>query len=176
MFMMGRYPVDVFPPTDFHTSTYHADSTTGRESIFIIGGLGYPGQASRDRTEVYRLDLTDFSIQRLETAGAGPTGQTSNHKAELLDKIEQPAIRITTEEVKEWVQKRERKNQTTNEEGKEPTRLTDGEEFVATAKNESPVTKEEDEESSAVTRDGKELVTTKESKMFTLRIHDMRWI
>ena len=174
---MGRYPVDVFPPTDYHTSTYHADSTTGRQSIFIIGGFGYDGQASRDRTEVYRLDLTGFSIQRLETAGAGPTGQTCNHKAELLNEIEQPAIKITVEEVKECTHKRWwRQDQTTEEEGKEPTRLTDGEEFVATAKDESPVMTEEDEESSAVTRDGKELVATKESKVFTLRIHDMRWI
>lgn len=59
------YPVDIFPPTDFHTSTYFADPRTGKESMSIIGGLGYTGQASRDQTDVYQLDLTDFSIQRL---------------------------------------------------------------------------------------------------------------
>ena len=38
------------------------------------------------------------------------------------------------------------------------------------------ITTEEDGSSSAGTREGKELVTTKESKAFTLRIEDMRWI
>ena len=95
-----RYPVDVFPPTDFHTSTYFADPTTGKESILIIGGIGYPGQASRNRTEIHRLDLSDFSIHRLETSGASPAGGTSGHKAALIDEHGQPAIRITMEESK----------------------------------------------------------------------------
>lgn len=38
------------------------------------------------------------------------------------------------------------------------------------------ITPEEDGSPSTRTRDGKELVTTKESKVFTLRIGDMRWI
>ena len=38
------------------------------------------------------------------------------------------------------------------------------------------ITTEEDGSSSTRTREGKELVTTKESKVFTLRIQDMRWI
>lgn len=38
------------------------------------------------------------------------------------------------------------------------------------------ITTEEDGSSSTRTREGKELVTTKESKVFTLRIEDMRWI
>lgn len=45
--------------------------------------------------------------------------------------------------------------------------------------NEQPVIRiapEEDESPSTRTREGKELVTTKESKVFTLRIQDMRWI
>ena len=126
-----RYPVDVFPPTDFHTSTYYADPKTGQKYIFIIGGLGYADQASRNRTDVYRLDLSDFSIHRVETSGAGPTRGTHNHKAELFTENEQPVIRIT---------------------------------------------RKEDESSSMRAREGKELMTKKESKVFTLRIHDTRWI
>ena len=126
-----RYPVDVFPPTDFHTSTYYTDPKTGQESIFIIGGLGYADQASRNRTDVYRLDLSDFSIHRMETSGTGPTRGTRNHKAELLNENERSVIRITTET---------------------------------------------DKEPSMTTREGKELVTTKESKVFMLHVPDMRWI
>ena len=96
----GRYPVDIFPPTDFHTSTFYADPTTGKESIFIIGGLGNVGQASRERTDVYRLDLSDFSICRQGTSGAGPTGGTCRHRAELVDEHGQAVIRVTTEEGK----------------------------------------------------------------------------
>lgn len=127
----NRYPMDVFPPTDFHTSTYYADPKTGKEFIFIIGGIDYADQASRHRTNVYRLDLSDFSIHRVETSGAGPIGGTREYKAELLHENEQSVIRIAPEE--------------------------DG----------SPSTR---------TREGKELVTTKESKVFALRIEDMRWI
>jgi hypothetical protein len=50
-----RYPVNIFPPTDFHTATLLGDS------IWIIGGLGY----SKDRgnvTPVYRLDVNTLTI------------------------------------------------------------------------------------------------------------------
>ena len=96
--MLRSYPVDIFPPTDFHTSTYFADPTTGKEYIFIIGGLGYPVQSSRDRTDIYGLDLSDFSINRLKASGTGPPGGTYKHKAKLINKDENPAIRITTGE------------------------------------------------------------------------------
>lgn len=66
----------------------------------MIGGLGYAGQASRHQTEVYQLDLTDFSIQRLDTTGVGPIGGIDHHKAELVGEQEQAAIKITTEESK----------------------------------------------------------------------------
>ncbi|KAF6220511.1 hypothetical protein HO133_002944 [Letharia lupina] len=94
------YPVETFPPTDFHTSTYFVDPTTGKESIIIVGGLGYTGQASRSQTDVYQLDLTDFSIQRLNTSGVGPTGGTSKHKAELIGGEGQAAIKVMTAESK----------------------------------------------------------------------------
>ena len=129
--MQRSYPVDVFPPTDFHTSTFFADPTTGKEHVFIIGGLGYPDQSSRDRTDIYRLDLSDFSINRLEASGTGPRGGTFGHTAELINEHEDLAIRITTEE---------------------------------------------GQESSAATIEGNGLGTTKESKVFTLRIREMRWI
>ncbi len=103
MLMPPRYPIDIFPPTDFHTSTFYVDPMTGKEHILIIGGLGYDNQASRDRTDVYRLDLNDFSMHKLETYGMGPIGGTSHHKARLLDELEQPAIRVTIMEDKNWV-------------------------------------------------------------------------
>ena len=171
-----RYPLDVFPPTDFHTSTYFADPTTGKEFIFIIGGLGYTGQASRDRTDIYRLDLSDFSIHREEASGAGPAGGTKEHKAELLNELERPAIKITTKEVREYVVKKRGNESTTTQEGKKSISLANGEESTATGKAEEPKPTEEDEGSSMATRKGKELVTTEESKVFTLRLHDMRWI
>lgn len=96
--MPYSYPVDIFPPTDFHTSTFFADPTTGREYIFIIGGLGYADQPSRERTDLYRLDLSDFSIHRLKVSGRGPPGGTCKHEAELVNELEDPAIRITAGE------------------------------------------------------------------------------
>lgn len=68
-----------------------------------MGGLGYAGQASRDRTDVHQLDLTDFSIRRLDTPGAGPAGGTCRHKAELVGEGGYAAIKVMTEEVKELV-------------------------------------------------------------------------
>jgi hypothetical protein len=96
------YPVEVFPPTDFHTSTYFCDPKSGKESIFIIGGLGYRYNASRDRTDVYRLDVSDFSMQRLETTGTKPSGGTHEHYAQLVGGGHgtEPAIRISTKDGK----------------------------------------------------------------------------
>ncbi|KAK3899211.1 hypothetical protein C8A05DRAFT_46662 [Staphylotrichum tortipilum] len=67
-----RYPVDVFPPTDFHSATYHKDGGTGKEYICIIGGLGYPGSVHRNATVTYQLDLEDFRIRRMKTGGQEP--------------------------------------------------------------------------------------------------------
>jgi hypothetical protein len=98
------YPLDVFPPTDFHTSTYVCDPRSGKEFIYIIGGLGYERSASRDRTDVYRLDLSDFSIRRLETIGAKPPGGTNRHNAELYHSTydTEPRIKITTEDGRQF--------------------------------------------------------------------------
>ena len=95
------YPEDVFPPTDFHTSTYHRDPATGKEVIYIIGGLGYDNSPHRDDTHVYQLHLSDFSITKLETSGAKPAGGTDGHKAELVvhnADHAQPAIKVTTKD------------------------------------------------------------------------------
>jgi hypothetical protein len=98
------YPLDVFPPTDFHTSTYVRDPRSGKEFIYTIGGLGYESSASRNRTDVYRLDLSDFSIQRLETVGAKPLGGTHRHNAELYHSAydTEPRIEITTEDSRQF--------------------------------------------------------------------------
>jgi hypothetical protein len=94
------YQVDVFPPTDFHTSTYFWDPISGQEVIVIIGGLGYKDGASRDRTDVYRLDLSDFSMQRLDTSGANPPGGVHGHGAKLVYGLynTEPTIKITTKD------------------------------------------------------------------------------
>ena len=97
MLMMGRYPGRVFPPIDFHTATFYADPSTGKQFIFIIGGLGYARQESRRRTDVYKLDLSDFSIHRVRTVGPGPIGGTYHHWAELVVEDGQSAIRIERE-------------------------------------------------------------------------------
>ena len=70
------YPEDVFPPTDFHTATLLDDH------ILLIGSLGYQRQRYPDQTQVLRLNLKDFSIERVETTGDNP-GWISRHTAEL---------------------------------------------------------------------------------------------
>ena len=70
------YPASVFPPTDFHTATLIEDA------IWIVGGLGYPGGRSSGVTPVFRLDLLDFSMSRIESSGDAP-GWISRHSAEV---------------------------------------------------------------------------------------------
>ncbi|CAF0804865.1 unnamed protein product [Adineta steineri] len=77
------YPEHVFPPTDFHTATYVKNNETKDEFIYIIGGLGYMTSSHRRETHVYRLRLSDFSIQRIKTTGNGPVGCTERHRATL---------------------------------------------------------------------------------------------
>ncbi len=67
-----RYHIDVFIPTDFHTATYHKDDRSGKEYIYIIGGVGYRDGPHRKTTITHRLALEDFSIQRMETTGDTP--------------------------------------------------------------------------------------------------------
>lgn len=68
------YPTDTFPPTDFHTATLVEDH------ILLIGCLGYREQRRDGVTQVLRLNLSDFSIESVETAGLNP-GWISRHKA-----------------------------------------------------------------------------------------------
>jgi hypothetical protein len=65
------YPDQVFPPTDFHTATYCKDDT-GKEVIYIIGGLGYRESIHKTELVVSLLDLHDYSITRLTTTGEVP--------------------------------------------------------------------------------------------------------
>lgn len=39
-FDIYSYPADIFPATFLHAATYHKDKSTGKEYIYIIGGLG----------------------------------------------------------------------------------------------------------------------------------------
>lgn len=127
--------------------------------IFIIGGLGYANQASRERTEIYKLDLSDFSIHRIETSGTGPIGPIHDHKAEFLIENEQQVIKITTKPEKSTLS----------------SWMAAGDESTASARNEGTLT-DDNEESGMPTRDGQNSVMAKRSKVFTLRINGMRWI
>lgn len=70
------YPREVFPPTDFHTATMVGDA------IVLIGNLGYTDERRAGYTQVMRLDLNDFSIERVEASGDLP-GWISRHRARL---------------------------------------------------------------------------------------------
>ena len=72
------YPADIFPPTDFHTATLSDNA------IWIIGNTGYMGARQVGETPVFRLDLGDMSIRRVEVAGT-PPGWISRHEARLED-------------------------------------------------------------------------------------------
>jgi len=72
------YPEDLFPPTDFHTST----RVNGY--IYIIGGLGYSESRIPGFTAVYRLDINSYAIERVETGGENP-GWIYGHRASAPD-------------------------------------------------------------------------------------------
>lgn len=71
-----NYPCEVFPPTDFHTATLVNDN------IIVVGSLGYQGDRQVDQTQVLRLNLKDFSIDKIEISGELP-GWISRHQAQL---------------------------------------------------------------------------------------------
>ncbi|KAL2167997.1 hypothetical protein VTG60DRAFT_532 [Thermothelomyces hinnuleus] len=81
------YPTEVFPGTDFHTATYvREEGSDGKEYIYIIGGLGYITSPHRAATMTHRLDLQDYTIQRIETTGEAPpplAGSKKEQKAQL---------------------------------------------------------------------------------------------
>jgi hypothetical protein len=70
------YPESSFKPTDFHTATYVDNS------IVIIGNLGYVADRKEQETQVYRLHLSDFSMEEISTKGEKP-GAISDHSAIL---------------------------------------------------------------------------------------------
>lgn len=72
------YPREVFPPTDFHSATLDGDR------IWIVGSLGYPSGRAQGTTQVCRLDLRTFAIERFTTTGE-PPGWIHQHAAELAD-------------------------------------------------------------------------------------------
>ena len=72
------YPVEDFPPTDFHTATLMEDH------ILIIGCLGYPKQRQEGVTQVLRLDLRTWRVTSVETTGDNP-GWLSRHEAALVN-------------------------------------------------------------------------------------------
>lgn len=72
------YPVEDFPPTDFHTATLMEDH------ILIIGCLGYPKQRQEGVTQVLRLDLHTWRVTPVETTGDNP-GWLSRHEAALVN-------------------------------------------------------------------------------------------
>lgn len=68
------YPKEVFPPTDFHTATLAG------KFIYIIGSLGYKEARQYGTTQVYRLNIETFQIEKVKTCGKNP-GWISRHKA-----------------------------------------------------------------------------------------------
>jgi ankyrin repeat protein len=70
------YPEDIFGPTDFHAAALIDDS------IYVIGGLGYPGSRRFGETPVYRVDTDTLQIFRVECTGE-PPGWISEHRAVL---------------------------------------------------------------------------------------------
>ena len=68
------YGAESFPPTDFHSATLIGDR------VWLIGSLGYPEDRQPGRTQVFVLELGDFSMHRVETDGEAP-GWISRHSA-----------------------------------------------------------------------------------------------
>lgn len=85
-----QYPREVFPPTDYHTTTWLWDeektsrpwpSTGGH--LAIVGNLGYVQDRRPGHTPVYALDLEDLSIAEHRCGGDAP-GWISRHRATWL--------------------------------------------------------------------------------------------
>jgi len=62
------YPVRVFPPTDFHTAVH----VPSHNAIYIIGTVGYKESRDPNITPVYKLDLSNWKISKVETRGTMP--------------------------------------------------------------------------------------------------------
>lgn len=72
------YPAELLPPTDFHSAT-QVENT-----IYIIGNLGYQDSRRIGFTPVYRLNIANFEIEKVNTTGEMP-GWISRHKARLTE-------------------------------------------------------------------------------------------
>jgi hypothetical protein len=72
------YPIDVFPPTDFHSATLVGNR------IVLIGCLGYSEQRTHGTTPIAVLDPKDFSISQVASTGC-PPGWIYRHEAELAE-------------------------------------------------------------------------------------------
>ena len=70
------YPVDDFPPTDFHSATLLEDG------ILLIGNLGYIADRRPGETQVLKLDTKTWKMVKVETGGDCP-GWISDHTARL---------------------------------------------------------------------------------------------
>lgn len=97
-FTIFQYPRDIFSPTDFHTATL-VD-----EFIYIIGNLGYYQDRAYGTTPVYRLNIENFRMEKLETKGSLP-GWISHHSAGLSGSS---IIRIQGGEILEEVEGKEK--------------------------------------------------------------------
>ncbi len=72
------YPVDIFPPTDFHSATLVGNK------IFIVGCLGHIQDRDTHETRVYCLECDNFTIQKIATTGQNP-GWIYEQKAEFVE-------------------------------------------------------------------------------------------
>ena len=125
----------------------------------------------------------------------GPSRGTDHHKAELVDEQGQAAIKITTEKVKELVDNGGGKHSTLTQEGeisstttangerstaliesRETTNPDENKGSMSVEKGTKSLSEEESDGSITASKDKKEFIRTKPSKVFTLRIHDMTWI
>lgn len=112
------YPQDVFGPTDFHTATYVRNKDK-QKSIYIIGGTCsiYHKDYLRplcidnphpENTRVYRLNLSDFSINKVKMSGDIPKDCcTHKHTAKLLTIGDRQVIeiKISQEEFRNCIKK-----------------------------------------------------------------------
>lgn len=80
---LWHYPIEQFPPTDFHTAYY--DQVT--HSIFLIGNLGYPENRKEDSTQVLRLNLNTLEIEKLECFGNIPSW-LHHHEMKVINQHE----------------------------------------------------------------------------------------
>jgi len=60
------------PFTDGHAGVYVKMEGCEKEYIYIVGGVGLPNGIQTEGTQVFALDLDDFSIEHLHTIGDLP--------------------------------------------------------------------------------------------------------